>query len=195
MAKTKESLNWTTVQRRIGDLKGYKLNPRKISESQRRELEALLKEFGLVEIPVINIDNTIIAGNQRIEILKLLGKEDEVIDVRFPNRKLTVTEVKRYAIVSNTHSGVFDYDLLDKHFAKVDLEGIESIELDIWKQRQFNNGIKLEDFFKKDSGSKPKPETFSVVLRFSEKEFKIWEDHFKGKTDSAEKVVIDLIPK
>jgi hypothetical protein len=39
-----------------------------------------LKRFNLVEIPVINLDDQILAGHMRIAILIELGRGDEVID-------------------------------------------------------------------------------------------------------------------
>ena len=68
-----EALTWTTQKRKVNDLVPYELNPRKISSSQRQSLKESLEKFGLVEIPAINSDNTIIAGHQRLAILKLIG--------------------------------------------------------------------------------------------------------------------------
>ena len=88
-----------------------------------------MDKFNLVEIPDLNTNNVIIGGNQRITALLLAGRGEEEIDVRFPNRELTELEVKEYAIISNTHAGEFDFDILDLDFSDIDLEVFTFLEL------------------------------------------------------------------
>lgn len=117
MAKTESnSLIWTTETRIVKALIPLPYNPRKLSEKQRKDLEESLAKFNLVEIPAINLDNTIIAGHQRLMILSALGRGDEEIDVRVPNRMLTVAEVKEYNIRSNKNTGEWDVDTLKANF-------------------------------------------------------------------------------
>jgi len=111
-----KKLSWTTVQRKVKDLLPFKENPRKMSAEQIADLKKSLKKFGLVEIPAVDFDNKIIAGHQRLAVMQLLGRGDEVIDVRLPNRKLTETEYKQYLITSNKVHGDWDEDLLSKYF-------------------------------------------------------------------------------
>lgn len=54
----------------------------------------------------------IVSGHQRMKILQLLGRGDETIDVRVPNRKLTLEEVREYCVRANKNLGEWDYDLL-----------------------------------------------------------------------------------
>lgn len=115
-------LKWKTVKRKVSELLPLSFNPRKITGAKKEALINSLKDFDLVEIPVIDIDNTLIAGNQRVEALALMGRGDEKIDVRIPNRKLSESELKKYALISNTHAGEFDAELLDAHFADVEIE-------------------------------------------------------------------------
>ncbi|NVN96531.1 MAG: DNA modification methylase, partial [Bacteroidetes bacterium] len=105
-------LNWSTVQKRIVDLVPQEVNPRKISGKQMSDLKKSLERFNLVEIPVIDLDGKILAGHQRIKAMQLLGRGDEIIDVRVPNRKLTEEESKRYLIASNALGGDWDFELL-----------------------------------------------------------------------------------
>lgn len=127
--KTQEllKLSWTTQQRRPNDLLPLSINPRKITEEKRQKLIESLDKFNLVEIPAINEDGTIIAGHQRITTLQIVGRGNEMIDVRVPNRLLTDMEVKEYNLLSNTHSGEFDFEILDTFFADVNMEelGVE----------------------------------------------------------------------
>ena len=113
--KPKEKLDklvWHTEQRKIKHLIEYEGNPRMMTEKQAKDLERSIKKFNLVEIPAIDTDNKIISGHQRIKILNALGRRQEKIDVRMPNRKLTKEEFEEYNIIANKVSGEFDLDLL-----------------------------------------------------------------------------------
>ena len=110
-----EKLYWTTEQRRVRDLIPLEFNPRKINAEKQQQLIESFKAFDLVEIPVINRDNHIIAGERRFEVLWYAGKQDDFIDVRVPNRMLTEEEVKRYCLISNTHSGEWDMVKLEEY--------------------------------------------------------------------------------
>lgn len=110
------NLSWNTEKRIASDLIPYDKNPRTISASQKDALKKSLKKFGLVEIPVIDTDNKLVAGHQRLMALKLLGRENELIDVRVPNRKLTKEEYDTYLLSSNRIHGEWDWDSLFKNF-------------------------------------------------------------------------------
>lgn len=111
-----KKLTWTTVQRRVEDLLPFKNNPRKMSDEQIADLKKSLKKFGLVEIPAVDADSTILAGHQRLAVLQLLGRGKEMIDVRIPNRKLTESEYKQYLITSNKVHGDWNEDILTEYF-------------------------------------------------------------------------------
>lgn len=115
-------LEWYTDKRKIKDLIPYEYNPRIVNPVKKSKLEFSLKKFNLVEIPVINLDNKIIAGHQRIYALfDLFGGEEE-IDVRIPNRMLTDEEFKEYNLRSNLNVGEWDMDILQEHFSDFDFE-------------------------------------------------------------------------
>lgn len=117
-------LEWSTVQRLVKDLVPCDFNPRQITDSELKKLKESLERFNLVEIPVIDIDNTLIAGHQRIAALYMLDRGEELIDVRIPNRKLTEEEFKEYMLRSNIHNGEFDWSKIEEFFQDIDLEGI-----------------------------------------------------------------------
>jgi hypothetical protein len=116
-----KALKWTTVKRRVKDLIPLGFNPRSINEEGIEKLKKSFEKFNLAEIPIINHDNTLIGGNQRVKVLMLLGRGEEVIDVRYPNRQLTEHELKEYALTSNSHMGEWDASLLNEHFGDFDL--------------------------------------------------------------------------
>ncbi len=117
-------LSWSTEQRKVRDLIPYKYNPRKLNDVRKAKLKRSLEKFNLVEIPVIDVHNTLIAGHQRVFMLFDLGRGDELIDVRIPNRELTEAEFKEYNLISNIDYAEFDWEMIDAHFNDIDLEGI-----------------------------------------------------------------------
>lgn len=115
------ALEWITVQRKVNDLVPYEHNPRILTEEKKAKLQVSLEKFNLVEIPVINQDNTLIAGHQRLKIMVLLGRGEEIIDVRYPNRMLSEQELKEYNVTSNISVGMWDVDILETVFSDIDL--------------------------------------------------------------------------
>jgi hypothetical protein len=127
------NLIWHTETRSVSELVPQKINPRTISKKQLEDLKRSFEKYNLVEIPAIDVDGTILAGHQRIKVLKLLGRDNEVIDVRIPNRKLTEEEAKGYLVGSNALGGDWDFELLkefdlellsDVGFSEIDLANI-----------------------------------------------------------------------
>jgi DNA modification methylase len=125
-----KKLSWTTVQKRVDDLIPQDVNPRSITDKQMSDLKRSLKKYNLVEIPAIDANGSILAGHQRIKAMQLLGRGEEIIDVRVPNRKLTKEESNEYLIASNKLGGDWNFDLL-KGFDMGALEfaGFDDIEL------------------------------------------------------------------
>ncbi len=123
-------LEWHTEHRLIKDLVPHPNNPRQLTEQQAEVLKKSLEKFNLVEIPAIDTNNTLLAGHQRMKLMMLLGRGDEEIDVRVPNRKLTEQERDSYNILSNKATGEWDWNilanwnqdlLLDSGFTKLEL--------------------------------------------------------------------------
>ncbi len=113
MSNTKtQKLIWHTERRRVDDLVPYEKNPRKISDEQLDALKRSLKKFNLVELPAIDVDNTVLAGHQRLKVLQLLGRGQEEIECRIPNRKLSEKEFKAYLLTSNAVRADWDYEIL-----------------------------------------------------------------------------------
>lgn len=107
-----KKLIWHTEKRKVNKLLPYSKNPRSISDKQMNDLKKSMRKFNLVEIPAIDIGDKIIAGHQRIKALQLLGRGEEEIEVRIPNRKLTQEEYDKYLITSNAVGGDWDFEKL-----------------------------------------------------------------------------------
>jgi ParB-like chromosome segregation protein Spo0J len=158
MLMATQKISWSTQKKRISDLIPYPQNPRQLTEKQHKDLTASLKKFDLVEIPVANLDNTIIAGHQRLMILSQLGRGDEEIDVRVPDRLLDEQELKEYNIRSNKNTGGWDFDKLANGFDLNDLTdwGFGAEELGL-------NDEQFSDKKKKDKEEKAKNIKIKII--------------------------------
>ena len=116
-----EKLSWRNERRKVNDLIPNTENPRRMTEKQAEELRKSLKKFNLAEVPAVNADNRIVAGHMRVAALKLLGRGDEEIDVRVPNRPLSEKEYKEYLLRSNQNRGDWNWELLAKNFEMEEL--------------------------------------------------------------------------
>ncbi len=92
----------------ISELKVIMENPRTISAKKKKELQESLDMLGDFGIIVIDENNDIISGHQRVEALKVLKGEDEIVHCK---RLVGYSEPEKKAISikANTHSG--DWDL------------------------------------------------------------------------------------
>ncbi len=128
------ALTWHTETRTVDDLVPNAKNPRSLSDKQRADLEASITKFNLVEIPAINTDNQVLAGHARLKIFQALGRGQEKIDVRVPNRTLTEKECEEYLLRSNKNTGSWDYELLKAFDTEFLLEiGFDDTDLsNIW---------------------------------------------------------------
>ena len=157
-------LIWHTEKRKIKNLTPFEKNPRSLPEAQAQKLKKSLKKFNLVEIPAIDTHNKILAGHQRMKIMLLLGRGDEEIDVRAPNRKLTKKEFEEYNLRSNINSADWDLDLLKNIDTEILLYiGMdEAILSNIWDENLSaeNDEFNVDDEIKKIKTPVTKPGDF-----------------------------------
>ena len=119
-----QTLEWTTEKRKVSELIPYQSNPRQLTEKQAKDLAASLERFKLADPIIINTDNTIIGGNQRVSISKQSGVL--IVDVRVPSRTLTKEEEQELNLRLNRNQGQWDFDLL----ANLDEELLKNIGFD-----------------------------------------------------------------
>ena len=126
-----KKLEWHTELRKVKDLIQYKKNPRILSPVQLEGLKRSLKKFNVAELPCINTDGTLVAGNQRVLALSLLGRDEEEIEVRVPNRPLTEAEFRDYLLTSNRSGASWDFEKLAQDFDLGELltAGFDSLDL------------------------------------------------------------------
>jgi len=114
-------INWKIEKRNISDLKDHPKNPRTLSKDQSFHLKRSLEKFGLIDKPIVNLDNTIIGGHQRIKILLGLGYKE--IDCWVPEHPLTEKDIDELNIRLNKNTGEWDFDILANEW--IDLNLIE----------------------------------------------------------------------
>ena len=99
------------VKKNINDLKYENYNPKKKKKQKDKEYQKIKKsieEFGYVDPIIINKDNTIIGGHQRLTVLKDLGYEEvDVIQI-----DIDKTKEKALNIALNKITGEWDYAML-----------------------------------------------------------------------------------
>lgn len=122
-------LQWKNETRKVSDLKFAEYNPRQMTEKQAEDLKASIDKFELVDPIVINLNNTIIGGHMRLRILKEKNVED--VDVRVPDRQLSLEEERELNVRLNKNLGEWNFDLLaDFDLDKLKEIGFSSDELD-----------------------------------------------------------------
>lgn len=99
------------VELPISELKDSLGNPRRITTKKKKELQKSLKEFGDFGVIVIDEDNNIISGHQRVEaIYATKGNDPKVLCKRLVG--YTEPEKRAINIKANTHAGDWDVDKL-----------------------------------------------------------------------------------
>jgi site-specific DNA-methyltransferase (adenine-specific) len=102
---------------KIHDLKPAEYNPRKMTNKQYEDLKNSLEKFGCVDPIIINSDNTIVGGHQRVRIMVELGAT-QVPVVRV---NLSKEDEKELNVRLNKNTGEFDFDIMADNFDIEDL--------------------------------------------------------------------------
>lgn len=95
-------------------------NPRKLKKPKRDELNASLENYGDFGIIVVDENNDVISGNQRLSVLREKDDNTEVLCKRLIG--YTKAEKRAINIKANTHSGEWDLDLLADWTADLNLD-------------------------------------------------------------------------
>lgn len=96
---------------RAGDIKTGFGNPRKIKKNKLEELKDSIERYGNFGIFLIDEENNIIAGNQRLKaVLALYGEDKEIECKRLIG--YTKNELRAINVKDNVHSGEWDMDEL-----------------------------------------------------------------------------------
>jgi len=115
------------VQRRVGDLTLDFGNPRKIKKRKQEDLEESLEKYGNFGEIVINDQNQVLGGNQRVAIFQKKNPNMTVYCKMLVG--YTVAEQKYVNIKLNSHAGEWDLDELGDWTADL----MDSFKLDLEK--------------------------------------------------------------
>ena len=109
-----------TVELTVGEINDNFGNPRKINSKKKKELEESLDTFGDFGLILIDENNSVIAGNQRVAILKSRDEQTKVLCKRLVG--YTESELRAINIKDNTHSGEWDLDALADWTADLNID-------------------------------------------------------------------------
>lgn len=103
-------IKWHLETKLVKDLIPNPQNPRRLTKNQALQLELSLDKFGIAEPIIINTNNMIIGGHQRVSLLK----EQEVSEIwcSVPDHELSDDEVNELCIRLNKNTGEWDFDML-----------------------------------------------------------------------------------
>jgi len=124
-------ITWSPEKRKLGELVPWEKNPRKATAKQKKDLEKSLTTFNVAEPLVINLDNRIIGGHFRHQLLLNLHGRNFEIAVMFPDRLLTEEEAVELSLRLNKNTGGWDNNLLAELSRDLMIEvGFDEIEVD-----------------------------------------------------------------
>jgi hypothetical protein len=103
-------MKWELQKRKINDLHLYTKNPRKLTKHNADQLHESISKFGQCEPIVINSDNTVIGGHQRLRTMRKMGYKE--VDVYVPDQPLSEREIEELNIRLNRNNGDWDWDIL-----------------------------------------------------------------------------------
>lgn len=121
-------INWKPELRLVANLKKWDKNPRKITDSAYARLKRKVQEEGMHQVLTIDTENTVLSGNQRLQILIEVGIEE--VWVMVPERDLTEREKEMVGVQANLSEGMWDIEklkvfdvpmLLNQGFSKLEL--------------------------------------------------------------------------
>lgn len=98
------------VTMKVKELSSSFGNPRKITRKGREKLQDSLEQFGDFGLILIDENNNIIGGNQRVSVLMEENPDTEVLCKRLIG--YTDAEKRAINIKDNTHEGEWDLDIL-----------------------------------------------------------------------------------
>ena len=119
MAKEKEK-RIETVEMIAKDINTNFGNPRKISAQKKKELKQSLETYGDFGLFLIDENNSVIAGNQRLEIIKEINPETKLLCKKLIG--YTQAELRAINIKDNTHAGEWDIEALADWTADLNLD-------------------------------------------------------------------------
>lgn len=169
---------------KLSNLKLNPNNPRFIRDEKFFKLKQSIVQFpemlSLREI-IVDEDMVILGGNMRYRALIELGITETEIKIA---KGLTEEQKKEFIIKDNVAFGEWDFDVLANEWNREDLKD--------WGVDIFTpNNPDLGAFF--DEDGRPKVDSHSVVLHYTQEEFNQVIEAFKKHEGTREQVVYKLL--
>jgi ParB-like chromosome segregation protein Spo0J len=188
---------------KIDDVTPASYNPRTISPDMLEKLCKGIQEFGWVEPIVINSDNTVIGGHQRLIAAKNIG----MVEVPAIRVNLDKKREKALNLALNKLQGEWDYPKLvevlgefeSDHDFDIELTGFDNLEaLALADLKSFDSSVSFDGISPSgstDGGGKHRIVQYTLIFN-SEEERTIWENWLRRLKDdypdcdsSSERVV------
>lgn len=126
------------VELKVSELNNQFGNPRKIDNKGLKSLKDSLDRFGDFGVIVIDENNSILSGNQRVAVLKKENPDAKVLCKRLVG--YSTAEKRAVNIKNNRHEGEDDLDLLAEWVADLNVE----LGIDPEKEKEENEGKTIE---------------------------------------------------
>jgi ParB-like chromosome segregation protein Spo0J len=107
-------VQWSLKKLKVKDLREYEKNPRQISKEQLAHLRQSITKFNLIDKPVINTDNVIISGHQRLRVLKMMNIKE--VECLVPDQTIEAKDMEELNIRFNRNHGEWDWDILANQY-------------------------------------------------------------------------------
>ena len=107
-------LKWVEEIVSLKDLKPYPNNPRHVPKEKLDSLVKNIETNGYTNRIIVNHDNIVLAGNQRLKALKKL--KYELVTVLKSTKPLTKEQENRINVTDNLSAGQWDFDTLTSTF-------------------------------------------------------------------------------
>lgn len=158
------------VKVKIADIKIAKYNPRKdlmADDTEYKRIEKSLETFGMVEPVILNKDNTLISGHQRLKVLKAKGYKE--VDASYVD--LSETDEKTLNVALNKIKGEWNYEKLrdlmqelKEDEADLEITGFDDFEIKMLTETHSYIDDLLEDDFTVNASEKPMKEFFGMTI-------------------------------
>ena len=175
----------------LSEIKPNPNNPRKVSEHKleilKNNILKLPKMMSLRPI-VIDSENIVIGGNQRLAALLALGYTEIPDDWIKRADELTEEETRLFIIMDNASIGEWDIDALLRDFEDINVESL-GVDLPSWAAVEEPD---LNALFEEGTvGNKERKE--KIVLEYTSDEYEQVIAAFKDHKGSKEQIVFNLL--
>lgn len=108
-----DKLTWKNVNIKLGALKPWEQNPKRIGKAQAQRLLDSFKEFGQPETIAIGPEGEVYDGHQRLSVLLSAYGPDYEVAARQSSRPLTEKERKKLVVLLHSGTtGTWNWDML-----------------------------------------------------------------------------------